>query len=129
MSTLPRPQAPGPGGPGGIAFPTPGADGAYAGDNYFQYINVPAAKEYEFGFNRGDLFKVLHCTNIFHPQGTQSTLCQDMSKAKTKLNGNNHKMVGSVMKHCEVNWTLREISRKRSSFCISSPKLLNPLQL
>ena len=35
-------------------------------DGYFQYINVPAAKEYEFGFNRGDLFKVLHCTDIFH---------------------------------------------------------------
>ena len=29
-------QAPGP------AFPNPGADGAYAGDNYFQYINMPA---------------------------------------------------------------------------------------
>ena len=47
-------QAPGPGGPGGIAFPKPGADGAYAGDNYFQYINVPAPHTFEWGYRRGN---------------------------------------------------------------------------
>ena len=54
MSAFPRPQAPGPGGPGGIAFPKPGADGAYAGDNYFQYINVPAPHTFEWGYRRGN---------------------------------------------------------------------------
>ena len=47
-------QAPGPGGPGGIALPKPGADGAYAGDNYFQYINVPAPHTFEWGYRRGN---------------------------------------------------------------------------
>ena len=54
MTAFPRPQAPGPGGPGGIAFPKPGADGAYAGDNYFQYINVPAPHTFEWGYRRGN---------------------------------------------------------------------------
>merc|ERR1711911_524436 len=54
VSAFPRPQAPGPGGPGGIAFPKPGADGAYAGDNYFQYINVPAPHTFEWGYRRGN---------------------------------------------------------------------------
>merc|ERR1719291_1476456 len=37
----PAPDGP-PGPHGGLTFPKPGPDGAYAGDNYFQYINVPA---------------------------------------------------------------------------------------
>ena len=37
----------------GIAFPKPDSDGAYSGDNYFQYINVPATHNYEWGYRRG----------------------------------------------------------------------------
>merc|ERR1711877_65170 len=40
--------------PGGLPIPRPGADGSYAGDNYFQYINVPAHKTFEWGYRRGN---------------------------------------------------------------------------
>merc|ERR1719281_975159 len=43
VSAFPRPQAPG-----------SGADGAYAGDNYFQYINVPAPHTFEWGYRKGN---------------------------------------------------------------------------
>ena len=38
--------------PGGL--PIPGADGSYAGDNHFQYINVPAPHTFEWGYRRGN---------------------------------------------------------------------------
>ena len=41
-------------GPGGLPIPRPGADGSYAGDNYFQYINVPAPATFEWGYRRGN---------------------------------------------------------------------------
>ena len=44
----------GPGGPGPLPIPRPGSDGSYAGDNYFQYINVPAHKTFEWGYRRGN---------------------------------------------------------------------------
>ena len=42
----------GPAGP--LPIPRPGSDGSYAGDNYFQYINVPAHKTFEWGYRRGN---------------------------------------------------------------------------
>merc|ERR1712155_506291 len=45
----PAPDGP-PGPHGGLTFPKPGPDGAYAGDNYFQYINVPAPHTFEWGY-------------------------------------------------------------------------------
>ena len=42
----------GPQGP--LPIPRPGSDGSYAGDNYFQYINVPAHKTFEWGYRRGN---------------------------------------------------------------------------
>ena len=45
-------QGPGPAGP--LPIPRPGADGSYAGDNHFQYINVPAHKTFEWGYRRGN---------------------------------------------------------------------------
>merc|ERR1712241_270961 len=45
---LPYPQAP-------VApIPIPGADGYGKGDGYFQYINVPAHKTFEWGYRRGN---------------------------------------------------------------------------
>merc|ERR1712226_354865 len=52
VSGFPRPQGPGPAGP--LPIPRPGSDGSYAGDNYFQYINVPAHKTFEWGYRRGN---------------------------------------------------------------------------
>ena len=52
VSGYPRPQGPGPAGP--LPIPRPGADGSYAGDNHFQYINVPAHKTFEWGYRRGN---------------------------------------------------------------------------
>ena len=40
--------------PGGLPIPRPGADGSYAGDNNFQYINVPAPATFEWGYRRGN---------------------------------------------------------------------------
>ena len=37
-----------------LPIPRPGSDGSYAGDNYFQYINVPAHKTFEWGYRRGN---------------------------------------------------------------------------
>ena len=64
--SLTAPRAPCP-SPGGLIFcdkhllstwslpiPRPGSDGSYAGDNYFQYINVPAHKTFEWGYRRGN---------------------------------------------------------------------------
>jgi len=55
---FPHPQGPPPPGPpgpeGGIAFPRPGANGEYAAGDFFQYINVPAHKVYEWGYRRGN---------------------------------------------------------------------------
>ena len=50
-SAFPSPQAPG----GEVAGAQP-RDGGYGKqpDGYFQYVNVPAHKEYEFGWNRGN---------------------------------------------------------------------------
>merc|ERR1719347_1126743 len=39
---------------GPLPIPRPGADGSYSGDNYFQYINVPAHKTFEWGYRRGN---------------------------------------------------------------------------
>jgi len=53
----PRPLAQ---GPGPIAAPRdgglqiPGAAGYGTSDGYFQYINVPAPKEFEWGYRRGN---------------------------------------------------------------------------
>merc|ERR1712018_4987 len=52
VSGFPRPQGPGPAGP--LPIPRPGSDGSYAGDNHFQYINVPAHKTFEWGYRRGN---------------------------------------------------------------------------
>ena len=38
---------------GGLPIPRPGKDG-YAKDKYFQYINVPAHKVFEWGYRRGN---------------------------------------------------------------------------
>merc|ERR550539_733955 len=43
-----------PDGPGPLPIPRSGADGGYGGDGYFQYINVPAHKTYEWGYRRGN---------------------------------------------------------------------------
>merc|ERR1712071_715668 len=48
VSCFPYPQGAGP-----LPIPRPGADGSYAGDNHFQYINVPAHKTFEWGYRRG----------------------------------------------------------------------------
>ncbi|XP_023330593.1 uncharacterized protein LOC111702991 [Eurytemora carolleeae] len=48
------PQGPPPGGEGPLAFPRPGANGDYAAGDYFQYINVPAHKVFEWGYRRGN---------------------------------------------------------------------------
>ena len=50
VSGFPRPQAPA----GPLPIPRPGSDGSYAGDNHFQYINVPAHKTFEWGYRRGN---------------------------------------------------------------------------
>merc|ERR1719483_1343366 len=51
----PFPDGTGPGpGPGPLPIPRPGSDGSYGGANYFQYINVPAPKEFEWGYRRGN---------------------------------------------------------------------------
>ncbi|XP_023330592.1 uncharacterized protein LOC111702990 [Eurytemora carolleeae] len=47
VSAYPRPQAPGP-------LQIPGAEGYGKQDGYFQYINVPAPKTYEWGYRRGN---------------------------------------------------------------------------
>merc|ERR1712223_998210 len=39
---------------GPLPIPRPGSDGSYAGDNHFQYINVPAHKTFEWGYRRGN---------------------------------------------------------------------------
>ena len=43
------PPGPGPNGP----LPIP-REGQYGPDNYFQYINVPAHKTFEWGYRRGN---------------------------------------------------------------------------
>ena len=50
MSCFPYPDAP----HGPLPIPRPGSDGSYGGDNYFQYINVPAHKTFEWGYRRGN---------------------------------------------------------------------------
>jgi hypothetical protein len=40
------------GGPHGLPIPRPGPDG-YSKDQYFQYINVPGPKVFEWGYRRG----------------------------------------------------------------------------
>ena len=50
-SAFPMAFPDGPQGP--LPIPRPGSDGSYAGDNYFQYINVPAHKTFEWGYRRG----------------------------------------------------------------------------
>merc|ERR1719221_801605 len=56
VSGYPRPraypQAPGPGGAVG-PLPIP-REGSYGPDQYFQYINVPAHKTFEWGYKRGN---------------------------------------------------------------------------
>ena len=47
VSCFPYPQGP-------LPIPRPGSDGSYGGDNYFQYINVPAQKTFEWGYRRGN---------------------------------------------------------------------------
>merc|ERR1712002_233782 len=49
---FPQGGPPGPGAPGPL--PIPGADGYGKQDGYFQYINVPALKTYEWGYRRGN---------------------------------------------------------------------------
>merc|ERR1711953_1446792 len=39
---------------GGSPLPIPGPDGYGKQDGYFQYINVPAHKTYEWGYRRGN---------------------------------------------------------------------------
>merc|ERR1712186_254471 len=51
-SAFPMAFPDGPAGP--LPIPRPGSDGSYAGDNYFQYINVPAHKTFEWGYKRGN---------------------------------------------------------------------------
>ena len=48
VRTYPFPQG------GGITIPKPGADGGFEGDQFFQYINVPAADQFEWGYRRGN---------------------------------------------------------------------------
>merc|ERR1719281_1895259 len=47
VSCLPWPQAP----TGPLPIPR---EGSYGPDNYFQYINVPAHKTFEWGYRRGN---------------------------------------------------------------------------
>merc|ERR1712062_764185 len=47
VSSYPRPQAP----TGPLPIPR---EGSYGPDNYFQYINVPAHKTFEWGYRRGN---------------------------------------------------------------------------
>merc|ERR1712045_697990 len=54
VSSYPFAYPDGPGHAGGLPIPRPGADGSYAGDNYFQYINVPAPATFEWGYRRGN---------------------------------------------------------------------------
>merc|ERR1719369_1146104 len=55
VSSYPFASPDGPGGhAGGLPIPRPGTDGSYAGDNYFQYINVPAPATFEWGYRRGN---------------------------------------------------------------------------
>merc|ERR1711983_23993 len=49
VSSLPFPQ----GGPPAGPLPIP-REGQYGPDNYFQYINVPAHKTFEWGYRRGN---------------------------------------------------------------------------
>merc|ERR1719249_240173 len=49
VSSFPYPQ----GGPPAGPLPIP-REGQYGPDNYFQYINVPAHKTYEWGYRRGN---------------------------------------------------------------------------
>ena len=51
VSSLPFPQG---NAPGGITIPKPGADGSFEGDQFFQYINVPARDQFEWGYRRGN---------------------------------------------------------------------------
>lgn len=53
VAAYPRPQAPGPAGGLPIAQLRDGG-GQYGPDNYFQYINVPAHKTFEWGYRRGN---------------------------------------------------------------------------
>merc|ERR1712113_565750 len=58
-AAIPYPFPDGPGRPSGppegpLSFPRPGKDGNYAAGDYFQYINVPAHKVYEWGYRRED---------------------------------------------------------------------------
>jgi hypothetical protein len=39
---------------GGIPIPQLGKDGHYGKEHYFQYINVPAPKTFEWGYRRGN---------------------------------------------------------------------------
>ena len=39
---------------GALPIPRPGADGSYGKGDYFQYINVPAPKVFEWGYRRGN---------------------------------------------------------------------------
>merc|ERR1739848_396014 len=52
LLALPFPDSPG-GHGGPLPIPRPGADGSYGGDQFFQYINVPANKVFEWGYRRG----------------------------------------------------------------------------
>merc|ERR1719230_1368311 len=47
VSSFPRPQAP----TGPLPIPR---EGSYGPDNYFQYINMPAHKTFEWGYRRGN---------------------------------------------------------------------------
>ena len=52
-SAFPMAFPDGPQGP--LPIPRPGSDGSYAGDNYFQYINVPTSPlSIEWGYRRGN---------------------------------------------------------------------------
>ena len=52
VSCLPRPQGGAPSNP--LPIPRPGKDGSYGGDQFFQYINVPALNTFEWGYRRGN---------------------------------------------------------------------------
>merc|ERR1719445_1728608 len=53
VSSLQAYPHPHPDSPGPLPIPRPGADGSYGGDQFFQYINVPASKVFEWGYRRG----------------------------------------------------------------------------
>ena len=38
---------------GGLTLPKTVADGGFEGDQFFQYINVPARGQFEWGYRRG----------------------------------------------------------------------------